>query len=124
MLLSGPANNATPLYKPDKNNFQPRASVAWSPHFKNGFLQKIFANTGDANQTSVIRGGFAMLNDEYGEQIAVSFDLNNSLGFTSNTTIAGFGFDSMNSRACRPSRAISTVNPRRDNKCSTTVAII
>jgi len=88
MLLSGPANNATPLYKPDKNNFQPRASVAWSPHFKNGFLQKIFANTGDANQTSVIRGGFAMLNDEYGEQIAVSFDLNNSLGFTSNTTIA------------------------------------
>jgi|SoiMethySBSTD1v2_1073268.scaffolds.fasta_scaffold27429_3 Cna protein B-type domain. len=87
MQLSGPANNASSLYKWDRNNFQPRFSLAWSPRFQNGFLRKIFANGGDGG-TSVVRGGFVVLNDAYGEQIAVSFDLNNSLGFTSNTTIA------------------------------------
>ena len=84
MLLSGPANGASPLYKWDRNNFQPRISVAWSPRFEHGFLRKIFGDGGD----SVIRGGFDVLNDAYGEQIAVTFDTNNSLGFTSNTTIA------------------------------------
>ncbi|HEX3086672.1 MAG TPA: hypothetical protein VHP99_19200, partial [Pyrinomonadaceae bacterium] len=92
MLLSGPANNASPLYHWDKNNFQPRLAAAWSPHFSNGFLRKIFANSGDG-QTSVVRGGFDILNDQYGEQIAVTFDLNNSLGFTSNTTIAANTFN-------------------------------
>jgi hypothetical protein len=87
MQLSGKANNATPLYKRDKNNFQPRVSVAWSPRFEGGFLRKIFGNNA-GDSTSVIRGGFAMQNDAYGEQIAVTFDLNNSLGFTSNNTIA------------------------------------
>lgn len=87
--LSGPANGATPLYHWDKNNFQPAISVAWSPHFKNPFLKKIFGE----NETSVLRGGFRMLNDAYGEAIAVNFDLNNSLGFTSNTTIAANTFN-------------------------------
>ena len=32
--LSGKANNAEPLYDSDKNNFQPRFGVAWSPSFK------------------------------------------------------------------------------------------
>jgi Carboxypeptidase regulatory-like domain len=92
MQLSGPANNASPLYHWDKNNFQPVVSLAWSPHFTNSFLRKIFANGGDG-QTSVVRGGFRVLNDSYGEQIAVTFDLNNSLGFTSNTTIAANTFN-------------------------------
>lgn len=92
MQLSGPANRASSLYQWDRNNFQPRASIAWSPHFKNGFLRKIFANTGDGG-TSVVRGGFVVLNDAYGEQIAVTFDLNNSLGFTSNTTISANTFN-------------------------------
>jgi hypothetical protein len=92
MQLSGPANNSTPLYHWDKNNFQPRVGIAWSPHFEGGILRKIFGSqSGDS--TSVLRGGFAMLNDEYGEQIAVTFDLNNSLGFTSNTTIAANTFN-------------------------------
>jgi hypothetical protein len=88
MQLSGPANGASPLYHWDKNNFQPRFAIAWSPHFKSGFLRKIFGNDGSGNNTSVIRGGFDVLNDAYGQAIAVNFDLNNSLGFTSNTTIA------------------------------------
>jgi hypothetical protein len=82
--LSGPANNRSPLYRWDKNNFQPRVAVAWSPGFKSGFLAKLFG----ANHESVLRGGFGITNDYYGSQLAVNFDLNNQLGFSSQTTIA------------------------------------
>lgn len=89
LVLSGPANNAAPLYKWDKNNFQPRIAVAWSPSFRNGFLGKLF---GTQNQ-SVFRGGFAITNDYYGQQLAVSFDLNNTLGFSSSDGIAANTFN-------------------------------
>ena len=89
LVLSGPANNADPLYSWDKNNFQPRVAFAWSPSFKNGFLGKVF---GTGNQ-SVFRGGFAITNDYYGQQLAVSFDLNNTLGFSSSDTIAANTFN-------------------------------
>ncbi len=81
--LSGKANGKTPLYDWDKNNFQPRISVAWSPTFKGGFLGKLFGT----NSQSVIRGGFGITNDYYGQQLAVSFDLNNALGFSSSKNI-------------------------------------
>jgi hypothetical protein len=82
--LSGPANGKSGAYQFDKNNFQPRASASWSPDFKTGFLHKLF---GDAGK-SVIRGGFAMFNDYYGQQLAVNFDLNNTAGFSSTTVTA------------------------------------
>jgi hypothetical protein len=81
--LSGKANGKSPLYDWDKNNFQPRISVAWSPSFKGGFLGKLFGS----NNQSVIRGGFGITNDYYGQQLAVSFDLNNALGFSSSKNI-------------------------------------
>src|SRR6266545_3213373 len=81
--LSGKANGKTPLYHWDKNNFQPRIAVAWSPNFKGGFLGTIFGT----NSQSVIRGGFGITNDYYGQQLAVSFDLNNALGFSSSKNI-------------------------------------
>jgi carboxypeptidase family protein len=81
--LSGKANGKTPLYQWDKNNFQPRISVAWSPNFKSGFLGKFFGT----NSQSVVRGGFGITNDYYGQQLAVSFDLNNALGFSSSKNI-------------------------------------
>lgn len=84
LKLSGKANNGPPLYNWDKNNFQPRMAVAWSPSPKGGFLGKLLGT----NHQSVIRGGFAMTNDYYGQQLAVSFDLNNTLGFASTQTIA------------------------------------
>ena len=67
---SGPANGGRPMYNWDKNNFQPRIALAWSPD----------------NGKTALRGGFAMTNDYYGQALAVDFDLNNSLGFTSNFT--------------------------------------
>lgn len=82
--LAGPKNNAEGYYKLDKNNFQPRVGVAWTPNFKNKFLKALF---GDENQ-SVIRGGFAITNDYFGQQLAVTFDALTTLGFTTSDTIA------------------------------------
>jgi hypothetical protein len=77
------------MYNWDKNNFQPRVAVAWSPSFSHGLLRGIF---GDRNQ-SVLRGGFALTNDYYGQALAVDWDLNNTLGFTSNFTTPANTYD-------------------------------
>jgi len=82
--LSGKANGRSPLYNWDKNNFQPRVAIAWSPRFKHGLLAKILGK----EEQSVFRGGFAITNDYYGQQLAVSFDLNNTIGFVSSQTTA------------------------------------
>jgi len=82
--LSGPANNKTPLYNWDKNNLQPRVSIAWSPSFESGFLRTLFGPEG----RSSLRAGYSITNDYYGQALAVLFDLNNTLGFVSNTTIS------------------------------------
>ena len=76
---SGPANGGPPMYNWDKTVFLPKAAVAWQPKFETGFLQKLFG----ANGESVIRGGFGMANDYFGESIATFFDSVNSLGFNS-----------------------------------------
>jgi len=68
LKISGPVNGGPPLYNWDKNNFQPRVAFAWSTH------------------GSVIRGGFAVTNDYFGQALAVDFDLNTTLGFSSNFT--------------------------------------
>ena len=89
LVLAGKANNAEPLYDYDKNNFQPRVAIAWSPSFGDNILGKIFGR----NHQSVFRGGFGITNDYYGQQLAVSFDLNNTLGFASSDTIAANTFN-------------------------------
>ncbi|HSB75443.1 MAG TPA: TonB-dependent receptor, partial [Terriglobales bacterium] len=75
---SGPANGGKSMYNWDKNNFQPRIAFAWSL---------------DSQAKSVLRGGFARTNDYYGEALAVDWDLNNTLGFTSNYTTPPNTFD-------------------------------
>jgi hypothetical protein len=82
--MSGPANGGPPLYNWDKTVFLPRVGVAWSPHPSGGLLSKVF---GSREQQSVIRGGFAVLPDYYGEAIATFFDTRNTLGFASSTVI-------------------------------------
>lgn len=81
--LSGKKNGQPPMYNWDKNNFQPRVAVAWSPKFKGGVFGKLFGS----NSESVFRGGFGITNDYYGQQLAVSFDLNNALGFSTSQNI-------------------------------------
>ena len=75
---SGPVNNGKPMYDWQKHNFQPRVAFAWSL---------------DAASKSVLRGGFALTNDYYGQALAVDWDLNNTLGFTSNYTTPANTYD-------------------------------
>jgi len=95
---SGPANNRPPLYDWDRNNFQPRIAVAWSPAFKHGFLSKVFG----ANNESQFRGGFAITNDQYGSALAVNFDLANAVGFVSNYTTPANTFCTSNLSCAAP----------------------
>jgi hypothetical protein len=87
--LAGPANNKPGYYPLDKNNFQPRIAVAWEPHVRQRFLHRVFGNDGD----SVIRGGFAVINDFFGQQLAVNFEGNNRLGFSSAQQISANTFN-------------------------------
>jgi hypothetical protein len=89
VVLAGPANHAPGFYSLDKNNFQPRVSVAWSPAFKTGFGAWLFG----ANEESVFRGGFAITNDYFGQALAVNFDGNNTLGFSSSQTPSANTYD-------------------------------
>ncbi|CAN5534960.1 hypothetical protein BH10ACI2_BH10ACI2_14080 [soil metagenome] len=82
VVLAGPANKAPGSYSLDKNNFQPRISAAWSPKYEKGILAKLFGSHGE----SVIRGGFGITNDYFGQALAVNFDANNTLGFSSSQT--------------------------------------
>lgn len=82
VVKAGPANDAPGFYSLDKNNFQPRVAVAWSPGYRSGFLAKLFGS----EKQSTFRGGFAITNDYFGHALAVNFDANNTLGFSSNTT--------------------------------------
>jgi len=88
---SGPANGGKSMYNWDKNNFQPRIAVAWSPDYSSGLLHSLFGDGGK----SVLRGGFAITNDYYGQALAVDWDLNNTLGFTSNFTTPANTYDTV-----------------------------
>src|SRR4029079_5655473 len=118
MDLSGSANNRSSMYPWDKNNFQPRVGIAWSPNFKSGFMHSILGDTGK----SVIRGGFAMTNDFLGQQLATRFDQLNSLGFLS-TLNSPFSFCNTTSHPCplftgfnQPVRTFPLVSPEiKDN---------
>jgi hypothetical protein len=81
--LSGRANGGRDFYETDWNNFAPNVSVAWSPDFGNNFFGRLFGRQG----RSVLRGGFRMLYDRVGSGLAVGFDLNNALGFSSSNTV-------------------------------------
>jgi len=80
---SGPANGGRPLYNWDKKVFLPKVALAWSPRMEHGFFSRLLGKNGE----SVIRGGFSMANDYFGEQIATFFDEQNTLGFSSATVI-------------------------------------
>jgi Carboxypeptidase regulatory-like domain len=80
---TGPANNGPPMYSWDKKVFLPKVAVAWQPRFNNGFLSALFGKNGQ----SVLRGGFAIANDYFGQQIATFFDQRNTLGYVQSQLI-------------------------------------
>jgi hypothetical protein len=86
--LAGKANKRPGFYQQDWNNFAPSVSFAWSPKDDN-FITRILGRNG----TSVLRGGYRMTYDRIGSQLAVTFDLNNSLGFVSSTGVSANTFN-------------------------------
>ncbi len=82
--LAGKANKKPGYYKQDWNNLAPTISAAWSPNFKNGFLKTLLGGEGK----STVRGGFRMTYDRIGSALAVAFDLNSTLGYTSTSGIS------------------------------------
>lgn len=80
--LGGKANNGPDYYEMDKNNFAPQVAVAWSPDFGDNWFGRAFGRNG----RSVLRGGFRMLYDRVGSQLAVSSEAENSFGFSNSTT--------------------------------------
>lgn len=81
--LAGKANGKDGYYTQDWNNFAPSVAVAWSPNFKSGLLKAVFGEN-----KSTLRGGFRMTYDRMGSALAVAFDLNSTLGFTSSNSVA------------------------------------
>jgi hypothetical protein len=90
--LAGPKHDKPGFYPLDKNNFQPRVAVAWSPAFKSGFLADLFGR----EKQSTFRGGFAITNDYFGQALAVNFDGNNTLGFNPSQTPSANTFNVTN----------------------------
>src|SRR4029078_4845276 len=86
--LAGPVHDRPGFYPLDKNNFQPRVAVAWSPAFKTRPLAKLFGR----EKESTFRGGFAITNDYFGQALAVNFDGNNTRGFNPITTPSAHTF--------------------------------
>lgn len=81
--LAGKANNRPGFYKQDWNNFAPSVSFAWSPESDNWFTRIL-----GRNGKGVLRGGYRLTYDRIGSQLAVTFDLNNSLGFVSTAGVS------------------------------------
>jgi hypothetical protein len=76
---SGQARGGQPYWPMNKNNFAPRASLAYSPGFHNGLLGSLFGGPGHSS----IRAGFGMYYDHFGEGIVDGFSQFGSFGLTS-----------------------------------------
>lgn len=105
--LAGPANGRSSYYQPDRNNFAPNVSFAYSPSFTDGFLANIFGGPGK----SVIRGGFRVVYDRVGGAFVVSQDLSGSVGLVS-TLINGAGLLNHSGPACTVPPTFSCMAPR------------
>ena len=81
---SGKANDRPGFYPTDWKNFAPTVGIAYSPEWGDNF----FGNLVGRNGRSVIRGGFRTVHDRIGSALAVGFDLNNALGFSSSTSLS------------------------------------
>jgi hypothetical protein len=86
---SGKANDRPGYYDQDWNNFAPSVAVAYSPDFGDNFFGRLIGRRGK----SVIRAGYRLTYDRIGSQLAVNFDLNSSLGFSSARSIAANTFN-------------------------------
>lgn len=100
---AGKANGKPAFYEMDKNNFAPAAAVAWSPDFGGNLFGRLFGRRG----RSVIRGGYRMVYDRIGSALAVGFDLNSKLGFSSSSASSANACN----QTTRPCPSLTGLNP-------------
>lgn len=86
--LSGKANDRPGYYKQDWNNLGPSVAFAYSPSYRSGLLKHLFGEN-----KSTIRGGYRMTFDRIGSALAVAFDLNSTLGYSSSNGVAANTFN-------------------------------
>ncbi|MGH9734650.1 MAG: carboxypeptidase regulatory-like domain-containing protein, partial [Candidatus Acidiferrales bacterium] len=68
--LAGPKYGKPGYYSWQTKDFAPTISLAWSPNADHGLIHRIF---GDPNR-SVIRAGFGMYYDHFGQELVQTFD--------------------------------------------------
>jgi hypothetical protein len=78
--LGGPANGKAGWYNRDNLNFGPRASIAYAPDNTDGWFNKLLG------KGSVLRGGFALVYDQYGQDMVFNIDQSGSPGLASSVT--------------------------------------
>ena len=77
--LAGKTNNARPLWGSQTKNFAPRVGIAYSPRTDWGLLRPLIG-TGDK---TVIRAGFGMFYDHFGEALLSTYDTGGAFGLAS-----------------------------------------
>jgi hypothetical protein len=89
--LAGRANGLPDYYAPALDNWAPRASFAYTPHFTSGVLGAIAQKGGQM----VIRGGYSLTFDHTGGRLATDASASGGIGLlTSFTAVAqSFSFD-------------------------------
>jgi hypothetical protein len=78
--LGGAANGKAGWYQRSNLNFSPRLSAAYSPDNSDNWFKKLLG------KGSVLRGGFAMVYDQYGSDMVYNIDQSGSPGLASSVT--------------------------------------
>ena len=78
--LGGSANNKPGWYQRANLNLGPRLAVAYAPSDTNSWFDKLLG------KGSVLRGGFAMVYDQYGNDMVYNIDQSGSPGLASTVT--------------------------------------
>ena len=79
---SGQGRGLQPYWPMQKTNLAPRFAVAYSPNASNGFWRRLFGN----GSQSVLRAGYGIYYDHFGESIVNLFDQYGSYGLSNSIT--------------------------------------
>jgi hypothetical protein len=79
---AGQARGLQPYWSMQKNNLGPRLAVAYSPNVGQGFWRKLLGNGGE----SVLRAGYGIYYDHFGQSIVNLFDQFGSFGLSESIT--------------------------------------
>jgi hypothetical protein len=98
--LAGKPNGQPALWKPDRNNIDPRVSVVWSPQLASGLGRTLFGAPGD----SALRAGFGLYRQRIGSTMVLAYEQFSSPG--------------LSARFFSPSRYTLATAPRFAGRCT------